>query len=580
MSSENDRFNGYFPNGKTSNGHHPLPINGEASKAKDYSEQMKLVEDMSEMTQQTLRNLDLFVLDNSLRESTVGQLKGHTVQDKMNILHEVKECNFKHIIISAFSNEPRVDDEFVKELNKIDDFHCYYAFTDLKNKDSREDLPYGLQKIMKYKLKNPIFEIDLAQSIEDAAFTQDMCLLLEKRINFTYENLSKSSRILINLRDMPFAMRDCPTRVIEIIKFLGGLPEGKRPFGLMYEDPSGKFLPQQLGGWTEVLRMAMDDSGWKEGHLLVHIHKKWGYADATQIECLSRGANGIWASVCEEGAAIGHASSIVTIMNLIRHGNKKVTSRYNCEYLREAAIRITESTTGEAPHPKQLIYGDRALDLVFGFKHVAGGPVSPGEFDTAKFFGFEYSVRINNLSSEKDILEWLEKQFGESKEFTIEMARRMKIQMKIDQIEMKCKEEYMSRAGLALLFKRAGGTLTPAIEDEVTKIEPKLNSHKQLLKRIKAMWDDVCPDERSTESLDYFHFYHRFMAPYFSCYKCCKTEKALKELNLKHDNKVHWGEFSFYLKWALREYGDPKDERELLKTAFLKGLIPAMHQKL
>ena len=35
--------------------------------------------------QQVLRELDFFMLDNSIRESTVGQLRGHTVENKMKI---------------------------------------------------------------------------------------------------------------------------------------------------------------------------------------------------------------------------------------------------------------------------------------------------------------------------------------------------------------------------------------------------------------------------------------------------------------------------------------------------------------
>lgn len=63
-------------------------------------------------------NLDLFVLDNSLRESTVGALRGHTLENKWSILEEVKKCGFKNIIISAFSHAPRVDDTFVKQLSE------------------------------------------------------------------------------------------------------------------------------------------------------------------------------------------------------------------------------------------------------------------------------------------------------------------------------------------------------------------------------------------------------------------------------------------------------------------------------
>lgn len=36
-----------------------------------------------------LKNMELFVLDNSLRESTVGQLHGHTIENKWQIYNEV-----------------------------------------------------------------------------------------------------------------------------------------------------------------------------------------------------------------------------------------------------------------------------------------------------------------------------------------------------------------------------------------------------------------------------------------------------------------------------------------------------------
>ena len=73
----------------------------------------------------------------------------------------------------------------------------------------------------------------------------------------------------------------------------------------------------------------MDARGWS-GHLLAHVHKKWALGEMTQLECLVNGANGIWASVCEEGAALGHACSTVTLMNLVRMGNTKVQNSYKC----------------------------------------------------------------------------------------------------------------------------------------------------------------------------------------------------------------------------------------------------------
>ena len=47
----------------------------------------------------------------------------------------------------------------------------------------------------------------------------------------------------------------------------------------------------------------MDTRGWF-GHLLAHVQKKWALGEMTQLECLVNRANGIWAIVCEEGAAL------------------------------------------------------------------------------------------------------------------------------------------------------------------------------------------------------------------------------------------------------------------------------------
>ena len=42
-----------------------------------------------------LKDLDLVVLDNSVRESTVGQLKSHTSEDKFKIFDEAQKCGFQ-----------------------------------------------------------------------------------------------------------------------------------------------------------------------------------------------------------------------------------------------------------------------------------------------------------------------------------------------------------------------------------------------------------------------------------------------------------------------------------------------------
>ncbi len=528
-----------------------------------------------------LKNLDFFVMDNSLRESTVGQLKGHTLEDKWAILEEVKKCGFKNIVVAAFSHMPRVDDTFVEQLTKKEkDLSCFYAFTEVGKLDNLEYIPVGMAKMKKYGLLNPIIEIDLANQ-KDPNFTSKMCALLQERIKWTFENLAPDAKIFVNLRDFPFAMQKQPRATLEIVKFLATMPSSTRLHGVIYEEPTGKFFPELLTGWTKIVRKCMDDNGWQDGNLLVHIHKKWGYANVTQIDCLAAGANGVWASICEEGAGIGHASSIVTIMNLVRMGNEKIKSAYNCRYLRDAAVNVTKITTGKKPYPKHILYGDRALDMAFDFPGIASGHTGSHDVNIAEFFGLKAPKRMSTLASTDMVLERLRNLFGEDKQFTEEIASQMKSKM-IEDLSNNRKEEYMSSVGLAILFDRAGGKLTAAMSDAIEKVEITKESHSNHLDEVRKTWDhwDLREESSGDDALEFYSFYNAFMSPYFGCYECDMARKALQAIDMDKDGTIDWSEFCVYLKWAFHEYPEIASASELLDTAFTKGIIPAMHDEL
>ena len=249
----------------------------------------------------------------------------------------------------------RLGDTFCRQLKeKGEDFSNFFAFTEFiesVNKDRAPDtvtVPIGFKKMKEYGIKHAIIEVDLVCSgIDYKKFPpEDINKLLSDRMRWVRENLSKDSRIFINLRDFPDSMRRKPERIFQVVHYLSSLPPSERPFGLMYEEPTGKSLPQELAAWTAAVRREMNDCCWKAGNLLVHVHEQWRMADCTALECLARGGDGIWASLIKEGAAIGHASSSVTIMNLVCLGNEKVLHQLNCTYLRKAAQEITRITTG------------------------------------------------------------------------------------------------------------------------------------------------------------------------------------------------------------------------------------------
>ena len=531
-----------------------------------------------------LRDLDLFILDNSIRESTVGQLRSHTIENKKKIFQQVKRCGIHSLIVASFSHMTRVDDQFCQWLkDEGEDFSKLFSFSEvtegLRNGAyDTETVPISLRKNKQYGLYNTFFEVDLADpNCEwDTKFTvDDMCQLIFKWMNWVYDNINKKARILINFRDLPMVMSDAPERLLTIVKFLARLPPEKRMFALAFEDPMGEYLPEELEAWTASVRRVMDANGWASGRLLLHIHQKWDLQTASTLDCLSAGADGIWSSLCEEGAAMGHASSSVTLMNLIRLGNQKVLKTYNCKEFRKAAIEVTRITTGKAPHPKQVVYGERALDLVFGF-------IGVGDFNLGEFFGEETVNRITTLATNEMIRDRLINLFGENPQFTLDMAQKMKDKMMEDlQSVPPRKEEYMSPMGIALLFDRAGGKLTEKMSEEISRVKLKETHHKELIEDIRELWDfwDSAELQQRDNCLQFDSFYHGFMAPYFGCYRCVDTKQALKAMDMDNDGYIDWNEFMVYVKWALHQYPNVDNADDVLSIVFEKGLIPAMRDE-
>lgn len=368
----------------------------------------------------------------------------------------------------------RVGDMFIRQLiEKEEDMSKYWAFSEFiesysADKVPHEDIiPVGLQKCKELGIHNIMMEFDLVYyGIDYKVFTmKKLCELMSKRIKWIRENISPNSRIFVNIRDFSDCMLKKPKRMFKVVHYLSSLPENERIFGIAYEE-GGNNYPEQLAVWTECVRQEMDRCGWQDGHLIVHVHEKFGLCNAVNMDCLAYGATGIWAGLCEEGAMMGHASSTLTIINLIRLGNKKVLQKFNCVHLRTASRKITEIVTTKPPHSKTPVVGDRALDLVFGLEPMM---TDKKEFDLAEFFGERVGLRMTTLATAEMIVMKLEEEFGKQKSFTHEMAENMRAVMLKD-LNTNRKEEYHSALGLAVLFDRAGGKLTGPMSDAIEKV--------------------------------------------------------------------------------------------------------------
>ncbi|PAA86963.1 hypothetical protein BOX15_Mlig032376g1, partial [Macrostomum lignano] len=205
-----------------------------------------------------LKNLDFFILDNSIRESTVGQVRGHTLENKIAIFDEVKKCGLKNIIVASFSHLTRVDDEFCQYLkDKKEDFSSLYSFSEVTEglKDGRYDterVPVSCLKNKKYGLYNTVFETDLANpecKWGDKWTVDDQLAMLRKRFRWVRDEINQNAKILLSFRDFSLIMTQDPELLLKVVHGLASMPRGERLFALMFED-LGDCMPEELGSWT------------------------------------------------------------------------------------------------------------------------------------------------------------------------------------------------------------------------------------------------------------------------------------------------------------------------------------------
>ena len=139
----------------------------------------------------------------------------------------------------------------------------------------------------------------------------------------------------------------------------------------------------------------------------------------------------------------------------------------------------------------------------------------------------------------------------------------------------------MSAAGIAMLFDRSGGKLTTEMSEIIAKVDVESVHAQNLIEEVRSIWNewDIKEEEQNDDQLMFCSFYNGFMAPYFGCFMCDDTQKALQAINMDNDGYIDWNEFLVYLKWAMRQYPNIKDVDELLSVAFNKGIIPAMRDE-
>jgi hypothetical protein len=317
-----------------------------------------------------LRAIKPYLIDMSLRENPVGSSIGQTLADKLRILPQLRAFGMRNIHLGsldyALPDEPEVDDDFMAHLRDhgVDMSGCF-AFTDIGTVDNGGGFQPSpsLCKLRDYTVPNTLHEIYLSDAGMDGKY--DLVKLkrdLAASIRWIHANIrgdeGGAPRILINIVDGCDVFAQNLERACDMLAFLAAQPIE----GVSIEDDRGTYLPFQVGAYVAIARRYLP----APMKLLVHVHGGAGFENASVIEALLRGADGVWGGLPKQAAIIGHASLGELIANLVRIGNPHMDD-YAVGDLLPLATRLQELDAGR-PVPDDLpILGRNAYRLTLDF---------------------------------------------------------------------------------------------------------------------------------------------------------------------------------------------------------------------
>jgi hypothetical protein len=248
-----------------------------------------------------------------------------------------------------------------------------FAFTDIGKVDAKgvfQPSPSQL-KLQAYKVPNTLHEIYLSDAGMLAVYGAG-CGIAELRrdlqasIAWTGKNIvgdhGGAPRILINIVDGCDAFAQSLERTCGILELLAGETAVE---GVSIEDDRGTYFPFQVGTYVAIARRFLDQAS-PPKKLLVHVHAGAGVENASAIEALLRGADGVWGGLPKQAAIIGHASLGELIANLVRAGNPHM-QQYQVHRLLPLATQLAELDAG-APVPDDVpVLGRNAYRLTLDF---------------------------------------------------------------------------------------------------------------------------------------------------------------------------------------------------------------------
>ncbi|HEX8978199.1 MAG TPA: homocitrate synthase [Parasulfuritortus sp.] len=351
-----------------------------------------------------LRTIEPYLIDLSLRENPVGARVGQTLQNKLDILPRIREFGFRNILLGTLDysmpDELEVDDDFMIYLHdhRVDMTGCF-AFTaiGIVQPDGRFTPNPSQLKLKDYGVPNTLHEIYLSkQGMQGLYDLETLLRSLPASIAWLNENIRGDHggrpRVIVNIVDGCDAFADNFEAVCAILELLATLPIE----GVSIEDDRGTFLPFQVGAYIAIARGFLPPPL----KILVHIHAGAGFENASAIEALLNGADGVWGGLPKRSAIIGHASLGELIANLVRVGNPNMQA-YRLDQLMPLATDLQVLDEEEAVPDDLPILGRNAYRLPLSFFRQEAGRFMDLAPETV---GGEYRYRICPVVSDGAVI--------------------------------------------------------------------------------------------------------------------------------------------------------------------------------
>jgi len=351
-----------------------------------------------------LRAIEPWLIDISLRENPVGSGIGHTLADKLRILPQLRAFGMKNIHLGsldyAMPDELEVDDDFMAWLRDHDvDMNGCFAFTDTGafGADGAFQPSPSMLKLQAYTVPNTLHEVYLSdQGMAGLYDFETLCRNLRASIAWLHANIrgdhGGAPRILVNIVDGCDALTNNLERSCALLAMLAA----EHIEGVSIEDDRGTYLPFQVGACVAIVRRCLPPPK----KVVVHVHAGAGYENASVIEALLRGADGVWGGLPKQAALIGHASLGELIANLVRIGNPHMAA-YQVERLLPLATALQECDSGQAVPDDVPVFGRNAYRLTLDFfRQTAARPMDlPPER-----IGGRYGYRICPVVSDRPVV--------------------------------------------------------------------------------------------------------------------------------------------------------------------------------